>query len=457
MRIRHSLSLGITLLAIALTHRWNVQAADPSTSELATTRPEMKKRIDGLKHRTARLPLPPLTPEDRAAGRPVVNNARLRSLYLPPSWQPFLVPGWSSTTAKPGASTTAILNALQASPDYAFKTRLFWIVSRTNDCQYCLGHQELKLKRVGMTEDQIASLDSRWDLFPAAEQSAMKASRKLTIAPHQFGTAEIAELRHHFSDSEIIDIIYTVARYNSVNRWTASTGIPQDQSFGGEEPSQLDTPTSAEFSSVTSQVAPLDYQPRPEWESLETVQSEFGSARSRSPAVELPAVDEARRAVTADTPGVIPPSWFQAIARLSIALDAWKQRQAMVRDGKTPAALRIQIAWVTARENRAWYAAGHAYARHLASGGEASRLHSFASLEQNAEAGHAEALRFARKLTSAPHSIRDDDIARLRAHFSDHEVAEIIQLTCESNAFDRLTEALRLPLEFSPDSPSPAR
>ncbi len=89
----------------------------------------MKKQIQGLKERTARLPLPPLTPEDRAAGRPVVNNARLRSLYLPASWQPFLVPGWGGSSAvKPGASTTAILNSLQSSPDYAFKTRLFWIV-----------------------------------------------------------------------------------------------------------------------------------------------------------------------------------------------------------------------------------------------------------------------------------------------------------------------------------------
>jgi len=56
--------------------------------------------------------------------------------------------------------------------DYAFKTRLFWIVSRTNNCQYCLGHQESKLLAAGMGEDQIAALDSEWTLFPAREQAA---------------------------------------------------------------------------------------------------------------------------------------------------------------------------------------------------------------------------------------------------------------------------------------------
>ena len=53
----------------------------------------------------------------------------------------------------------------------------------------------------------------------------------------------------------------------------------------------------------------------------------------------------------------------------------------------------------------------------------------------------------ARKLTSAPHTIVDEDLAGLRKLFSDNEVAEIIFLTCDANLFDRFTEMLRLPLE----------
>jgi alkylhydroperoxidase family enzyme len=415
--------------------------------DLTKTRPEMKQRIQALKDRTSRLPLPPPSAEDIASGRMLVNNGRLRSLYLPPSWQSFLVPGWGRPASQPKGGTASLLKSLEASPDYAFKTRLFWVVSRANDCQYCLGHQELKLRRVGMTDDQIAALDCRWDQFPAPEQAALKATRKLTVFPHQFGSSDVAELQKHFRDDEIIDILYTVARYNAVNRWTSSTGIPQDQSFGGEAHSDLDTPTSNEFASIPSSVIPTDVETRPEWETVEQFEAAVKAARSRSALVKLPSEELAIRLLMRDTTGIRPPNWFQAMAKIPVALDAWAQRQAMIREGKTAVDLRLRLAWVTARENRAWYSAAHARARYLASEGDVAKLSSFADLEQAATAGDAEALRFARKLTSAPHTIVDADISRLREHFSDHEVAEIIQVICDANAFDRITEALQLPLE----------
>ena len=417
-------------------------------SDLAPTRPEMKKRIQALKERTSRLPLPAPTEQEIASGRPLVNNGRLRSIYLPPSWQSFLVPGWgSSTSNKPGGGTASLLKALEADPSYAFKTRLFWIVSRANDCRYCLGHQELKLKRVGMTDDNVASLDSRWDLFPSSEQAAMKATRKLTLTPHLFNQQDLTDLKQHYSDPEVIDIIYTISRYNAVNRWTSSTGIPQDKSFGGEEHSELDTPTSPEFTSIPSIVIPSGLKPRPEWEDRDQVEVAIHKAQARKPGVELPSIQDAKKVLARHCPGVTPPVWFQAIVNLPVALDAWGQKQAMAREGKTSPELRVLIAWVSARENRAWYATEHARTRYRASGGDEALLYSFSDLENAATPGNAEALRFARKLTSAPQIIGDDDISRLKKYFNDYEVAEIIQLTCDANAFDRFTESLNLPLE----------
>lgn len=415
----------------------------------ASTRPEMKRRLQALKERTPRLPLPPPTQQEIESGRSLVNNGRMRSLYLPPSWQSFLVPGWGRGAAtRPRTGTSNLLKTLEADPNYGFKTRLFWVVSRTNDCQYCLGHQELKLKRIGMTDDQLAALDCRWELFPESEQAALRVTRKLTLTPHRFEDADVSELQRHYSDAEIIDIIYTVSRYNAVNRWTTATGIPQDRAFGGEEASELDTPTSAEYASVTSKVIPVDNEPRPAWESRDAVQEMLQAARRRTARVQLPDLDAARQALAKELPGVTPPAWFQAIAKLPIAADTWAQRQGLARDGKTAPELRVLIAWITARENRAWYALAHARTRYLAGGGDESALYDFAELERVAGSGPAEALRFARKLTVTPHQIVDGDLARLRENFSDHEVAEIIQLTCDANAFDRFTEALRLPLEF---------
>lgn len=418
-----------------------------SDNEPARTRPEMKKRIEALKDRAARIPLPALSAEEIASERRSVNNGRLRALYLPESWQTnrSAVPATQGSRPQP---VNATLNQLQQAPDYAFKTRLFWIVSRTNDCQYCLGHQELKLRRAGMLEDQIAALDSKWTAFPPEEQAAMRLARKLTLTPHLVSDDDLAALKQHFNDARTVDIIQTIAGYNSTNRWTASTGIPQDRSFGSDEPSQLDTPTSPEFATVDTKVAPLDYQPRAAWESRSEVEAAIAACRGRSPAVQLPSVDAARMALAADTPGLTPPVWCQAMAYSpQTALRAWKHRQAIARDGKLNPNLKALIAWVVARENRAWYSLAHATMKLNAMGITDDTLYLIGRDEASFTPAEVATFGFARKLTSAPHTIVDNDVAELRKLFTDHEVAEIIFLVCDANSFDRFTEALRLPLE----------
>ena len=309
--------LGGALCALAIcTNGWSAEVE----TALTKTRPEMKKTIEGLKLREARIPLPPLTAEEIASGRRSVNNGRLRSIYLPESWQSSNNSGRNqgrtgqgqaaqgqpaqgqtaqgqTAQVQPAQTDRQRLEQMQQAPDYGFKTRLFWIVSRTNDCQYCLGHQELKLKRVGMTDDQIAALDCKWSAFPEEEQAWMKVTRKITLTPHLVTDEDLAPLKKHYSDTQIVDILQTVCGNNSTNRWTASTGIPQDRSFGGDEPSQLDTPTSAEFSTVETKVAPLDYKPRAPWESRAEAEAAMTACQSRTSLVKLPSMQAARQAL----------------------------------------------------------------------------------------------------------------------------------------------------------------
>lgn len=345
------------------------------------------------------------------------------------------------------SSTSSALAELAKQPDYAFKTRLFWIVSRTNDCQYCLGHQELKLRRAGMTEEEIAALDSKWSVFPEDEQSAMVITRKITLTPHLVTDADLATLKGKFSDAQIVELIQTVAGYNSTNRWTTATGIPQDQSFGGEN-SELDTPTSEAFAKAETKVAPLDYIPRPAWESRSATEAAMKACESRVPLVALPTADTARRLMAADSPGTAPPVWFQAMSgNPPAALRSWRHRQALVRDGKLDPVLRAEIAWVCAREDRAWYAAAHALARLEALGMATDAIWQIGQREATATPTEAAVVAFAKKLTSSPHLMTDADVTGLQTLLSDYEVAEVIFLVCEANSFDRFTEMLRLPRE----------
>ncbi len=109
---------------------------------------------------------------------------------------------------------------------YEFKTELFWIVSRMNNCQYCLGHQEQKLAAAGLSEDRIAALDLEWESFTPAEQAAYAWARKLTWTPHLVSDEDIAALRKHYTDMQILEMTLSVAGNNAINRWKKAPVLP---------------------------------------------------------------------------------------------------------------------------------------------------------------------------------------------------------------------------------------
>src|SRR5947209_14072146 len=76
-----------TIISAAVLALLSPVAADERTAQpkdVPATRDEVKKALDDLKKRKPRLPLPPLTQEEKARSgdRPLVNNGRMRQLYL---------------------------------------------------------------------------------------------------------------------------------------------------------------------------------------------------------------------------------------------------------------------------------------------------------------------------------------------------------------------------------------
>lgn len=100
---------------------------EPKTQPLPVplTRPELKQALEDLKDRKPRIPLPELTAVDKEKLGERAGNyeARLRYHYTP--W--ITVPGGTGFAREPDP---------KMSLDYSFKTELFWIVSRANNCHY---------------------------------------------------------------------------------------------------------------------------------------------------------------------------------------------------------------------------------------------------------------------------------------------------------------------------------
>src|SRR4051812_3951203 len=123
--------LRFAILLAALGLPGPARAGDPASADapiVPATRSEMKQFLEDSKRAQPRLPLPPLTEAEKSkagAGEwGLVNNARMRRHYLPPE----LAEG-GLTARDPEPNMTL---------GYPFHTMLFWIVSRSNNCAYCM-------------------------------------------------------------------------------------------------------------------------------------------------------------------------------------------------------------------------------------------------------------------------------------------------------------------------------
>lgn len=438
--------LRFAILLAALGLPGPAQAADPASSDapvVPATRFEMKQILEDSKRSQPRLPLPPLTEEEKTkAGEGewgIVNNARMRRHYLPPE----LVESGLTRDTEPSMTL-----------GYPFQTMLFWIVSRSNNCTYCMGHQESKLAASGLVEERIAALDGDWSEFEEAQRAAFGFARKLTFEPHAIGDADLEGLRRHYDDRQVLEVLLVASNFNAMNRWTGALKIPQ------EEHRVYLSPTPARYSSLRSLVAPLAPSPsgsapacaapsrRPPLESPAEVEAALSSCRSRTPRLPLVGEDQARALLPPDWPAGPLPQWVRLLATFPKAgATRIALHRAAEQKGTLDRRLRAEVAYVAARQDRAWYALGHARWRLASLGRSAEEIAALDGTWDTFDPAERLALALARKLTVDPALVTDADVATLREHFTDHQVAELTYQVTEAAFFDRVTEAAGLGLE----------
>jgi len=451
-RFRPALT-GLLLVAMAATAAAlrGQDAAAPIAAPAITAAPkpvpgnraEMLEALSALKGRAARLPPPP--PEAAAAQTPgplgVVNNALFRGHYLPAELR----------TAGGSRQPDPALGI-----DDTFAVELFWIVSRVNNCHYCLGHQEAKLAAAGMTEPQLLALDTDWTAYAPEKRGAFAFARKLTAAPHTITDADIDALRPHFDPRQILGIVFLVARYNSTNRWTDSLGLPQEDHR--EFVSQL----SAEARGRPSQVAMKGFPARGDLRDLSRDEGAWRAAldRARTRRPRLPLADPAAVSLPDGGTGPesngrtsaaagLPRAYERLLANFPVAGAPWiAQARAAEQAGELPRDLREKIALVAALADGAWYMQ-HRARRALAARGFDDRQMLAIGVATSAAApasppAEAAALAFARRLTLDPQATTDADIEGLLAHFPPRQVAEIVWHVGLAALLDRLTEAAGL-------------
>ena len=90
-------------------------------------------------------------------------------------------------------------------------------------------------RQIGYTEEEIAALDrvATFESFDPALRTALLYAERMTRDAHRVDGALFAELKKHYSDSEIVEITAVVGLANYWNRFTTALRIDLS---GSDEP-----------------------------------------------------------------------------------------------------------------------------------------------------------------------------------------------------------------------------
>ena len=112
--------------------------------------------------------------------------------------------------------------------DLGFRRLIGHVASRAAGCLYCMAHTALGAKNFGVDDARLAAI---WDyrtspLFSAAERVALDFALAAASQPNEVDDELFAQLRAHWTDGQIVEILGVVAMFGFLNRWNDSLATP---------------------------------------------------------------------------------------------------------------------------------------------------------------------------------------------------------------------------------------
>lgn len=111
------------------------------------------------------------------------------------------------------------------------KQLVFTAASLASGCLHCQSHGSYHLHRIGVSDEKIQAMWTyqQSDLFSDAERAALDLAFAAGIAPNAVEPENFEELRKHFTNTQIIEILATIAIGGFLNRWNDTIATVTDQ------------------------------------------------------------------------------------------------------------------------------------------------------------------------------------------------------------------------------------
>ena len=126
----------------------------------------------------------------------------------------------------------------EASISLQLRNMLALASSSVAQSSYCMAHASSNSARSGVPEEKISAIleFESSDLFTEAEKAALRFAKHAAAVPNKVTDQDMAELRKHYSDDEIVEMMAVVAAFGFLNRWNDSmaTGLEEGALEFGE-------------------------------------------------------------------------------------------------------------------------------------------------------------------------------------------------------------------------------
>lgn len=111
------------------------------------------------------------------------------------------------------------------------KSMLFTMASVASGCTHCQSHGAFSLNRMGVETERIRAI---WeyetsDLFTDGERAALDLMRAAGQSPNATQPEHFVELRKHWTDDQIIEILAVNCLAGWLNRWNDTIATATDQ------------------------------------------------------------------------------------------------------------------------------------------------------------------------------------------------------------------------------------
>lgn len=118
----------------------------------------------------------------------------------------------------------AVYSQDEGSIPFALKILVGNMASKSDGCMYCDAHTGSNSSRAGVDDKKIAAM---WefetsDLFTEAERAALSFARAAARVPNATSETDFDELRKHFTNFQIVEIMSVVSIFGYLNRWNDS-------------------------------------------------------------------------------------------------------------------------------------------------------------------------------------------------------------------------------------------